>query len=107
MSTGSPLPTSPESRSPSSDAGSAGRSPRGNGVLVPAARVLLALLGALVWHQIAGTVDASVVVGIGGPGVCLFIVTLSGVKALRGARRPDPRVGCLDDGTMIFSRVVS
>jgi uncharacterized protein YacL len=47
------LPTTPESRRPSSDAARSAARPRPRGVLQPAIRVVLALLGALVAYQIA------------------------------------------------------
>jgi uncharacterized protein YacL len=55
----SPLPKSPESRSPSSDTGSAGRSLTGSGVLAPAVRILFALLGALAGYQVGGRIRVS------------------------------------------------
>jgi len=47
------LPTTPESRRPSSEAGSAAGPRRPRGVLTPAIRILLALLGALAGYQVA------------------------------------------------------
>lgn len=53
------LSTSPSSRPPSSDAGSAGPARKTRGVLAPAIRLLLALLGALAGYQIAERIRAS------------------------------------------------
>jgi len=53
------LPTTPESPLPSSDPGVTGRRRRPRGVLQPAIRVVLALLGALAGYQLAGRVRAS------------------------------------------------
>lgn len=47
------MPTTPESRSPSSEDDSAAGSRRPRGVLTPAIRILLALLGALAGYQVA------------------------------------------------------
>ena len=59
MSMGPRLPTTPESRRPSSDTAPADRVRRPKGVLSPALRVVLALLGALAGYQTADRVRAS------------------------------------------------
>ena len=53
------LPTSPSSRPPSPDAGPAGPARKTRGVLAPAIRLLLALLGALAGYQIAERIRVS------------------------------------------------
>jgi uncharacterized protein YacL len=53
------LPTTPESRPPSSDAPPAGPARKPKGVLAPALRLVLALLGALAGYQIADRIRAS------------------------------------------------
>jgi uncharacterized protein YacL len=53
------LSTTPSSRPPSSEAGSAGSARRARGVLAPAVRLLLALLGALAGYQIAERIRLS------------------------------------------------
>ncbi len=55
----SPLPTTPESPPPSSESERAGRLARPRGVLQPAVRGLLALLGALAGYQVAERVRIS------------------------------------------------
>jgi uncharacterized protein YacL len=54
-----PLPTTPENQLPSSETGQAGKPRRARGVLQPAIRVLLALLGALAGYQLADRIRAS------------------------------------------------
>ena len=56
---GLPLSTSPSSPPPSSDAGASGSALKTRGVLAPAVRLLLALLGALAGYQIAERIRAS------------------------------------------------
>ena len=53
------LPTTPESRPPSSDAAPAGPARKPKGVLAPALRLVLALLGALAGYQTADRIRAS------------------------------------------------
>ena len=53
------LPTTPESRPPSSDAAPAGPARKPKGVLAPALRLVLALLGALAGYQTADRISAS------------------------------------------------
>ena len=53
------LPTTPESRPQSSDAASAGPARKPTGVLAPALRLVLALLGALAGYQTADRISAS------------------------------------------------
>lgn len=97
------LPTSPSSRPPSPDAGPAGPARKTRGVLAPAIRLLLALLGALAGYQIAERIrvssyapdlgqlgkivlratGAEVVVAIGGVLVGLIIAALVSITLVR------------------------
>ena len=76
------MPTTPESPLPSSEPGPAGRPRRPRGVLQPATRAVLALLGALVGYQLAERVRASSfapVLDQGGKVIWLVVFTAAGL----------------------------
>jgi len=82
------LPTTPESPLPSSEPGKPGRLRRPRGVLQPAIRGLLALLGALAGYQLADRIHALLTQdGAGSEG-------LGKLAALSGVREFPARVKC-------------
>ena len=76
------MPTTPESPLPSSEAGSAGRLRKPQGVLSPAIRVVFALLGALAGYELAEFLRASSfspALGQGGKVIWLLAFTAAGL----------------------------